>query len=367
MRNKSRKYLHYLNPFELLQTKKVLRNNPNEAKIFSSEKKNYPYTLYSYNPVEYNSKIIENGSDIDFNIFSNNKFHWLNGDISNKEFVHTITQKLDIHFLVYEDIISVHQRPKVEEYENYYVCILHMLYFKEEQDGVLNEQVTFVLGKNFLITFQDDSIQDPFNIAREKLTLKNSKLRQQGVDYLMYILLDAIVDNYFTVLEMIGDRIEKLEEEILQGKGVQGTMYKINSLRKQLILYKRNTAPVRELLSNIIRSDHRFFEERNRKYYRDIYDHIIQITELTENYRDMVSNLRDLYFSHTNLKLNEIMKFLAIVTTLLAPATVIGGIFGMNFDRIPYLHHQNGFWIATGLMIIFPLLMLYYFKRKDWY
>jgi magnesium transporter len=144
-------------------------------------------------------------------------------------------------------------------------------------------------------------------------------------------------------------------------------MNHINDLRKEIMFFKRDAHPVRELMNSIIRSETLLIEERNNKYFKDIFDHIIQANDLCETYRDVITNIRDLYVSQVNLKTNEIMKFLAIVTALLAPATVIGGMFGMNFDRIPILHNQYGFWIATSLMIMVPICMLFYFKRKNWF
>jgi magnesium transporter len=157
-----------------------------------------------------------------------------------------------------------------------------------------------------------------------------------------------------------------LEEKIIRGSNTR-TLAVINSLRKELIVLKRNVSPVRELINGFIRSESDLLEERTTKYFKDVYDHILQANDLAENYRDMMMNLQDLYLSNVNLKTNEVMKVMAIVTCLLAPATVIGGIFGMNFDRIPYLHHQYGFFIAVGLMLIVPVWMLVVFKRRGWF
>jgi magnesium transporter len=183
----------------------------------------------------------------------------------------------------------------------------------------------------------------------------------------MYTLIDTIVDHYFIVLDKLALQIEQLEEAITRGDTTRYTMNEINNLRKEIMFFKRNVSPVRELIGSIIRSENMQIHDRTYKYFKDVYDHSIQANDLCDTYRDVISDMRDLYLSQMNLKLNEVMKFLAIVTSLLAPATVIGGIFGMNFDRIPYLHHQDGFWIATVLMIVIPILMLFYFKQKKWF
>lgn len=359
-------YLQYLNPLELLQTKKVLQSNPNILKVDQPQGESI-ISMYVYNAGQCVNQKNLKSEDVILENFDPNKNYWLNLDILNKKSVETIGTNIGLHTLIIEDILSVQQRPKADEFDNYFTCVMQMLYYNTELHAIESEQVSFVLGKNFLFTFQDDSHRDLFDLIREKLSNPATKVRVQGSDYLLYSLLDNIVDHYFVVLEKLGEQIEKLEEEITRNSSDTYTMNRINNLRKELIFFKRHTSPMRELLNNIIRSDSRFIQDKNNNYFKDVYDHIIQIIELTENYRDVISNIRDLYLSQTNLKLNEIMKFLAIVTTLLAPATVIGGIFGMNFDRIPYLHDQNGFWIATVIMLVIPLLMLFYFRKKGWF
>jgi magnesium transporter len=176
----------------------------------------------------------------------------------------------------------------------------------------------------------------------------------------------VIVDNYYLVMEKLGDRIESLEELIIRQPNNR-SLAKINQLRKEMIVLKRSISPVRELVNGILRSESDLIEERTEKYFKDVYDHIVQANDLAENYRDMMMNLQDLYLSNVNLKLNEVMKVMAIVTCLLAPATVIGGIFGMNFDRIPLLHNQWGFFISVGLMLVIPVWMIILFRRRGWF
>ena len=167
-------------------------------------------------------------------------------------------------------------------------------------------------------------------------------------------------------MEKLGEKIEVLEEDIIRNANKR-TLAKINMLRKEMIILKRSISPVRELVNGILRSESDLIEERTEKYFKDVYDHIIQANDLAENYRDMMMNLQDLYLSNVNLKMNEVMKVMAVVTCLLAPATVIGGIFGMNFDVIPFAHNTTGFYSIVGLMVFIPLLMLYIFKRRGWF
>jgi magnesium transporter len=241
-----------------------------------------------------------------------------------------------------------------------------MLYFNKEHGCVETEQISIVLGRNVVITFQEDPDRDVFNPLREKLRMHYSKLRQRGADYLCYSMLDIIVDNYFLVMEGLGEKIEDVEEEVIRNTNTLA-LAKITQLRKELIILKRNIAPVRDMITSIIRSESELLEERTIKYFKDVYDHIVQAHDLCENYRDVMVSMQDLYINNVNLRMNEVMKVMAIVTCLLAPATVIGGIFGMNFETIPLLHNHWGFYISVGLMLLIPIWMLRMFRRRGWF
>jgi magnesium transporter len=254
----------------------------------------------------------------------------------------------------------------MDEVDSVLVCLLNMLYYNDQSNSVEQEQISIVLGKDFVISFQEDASRDVFNPMREKLKLNNSKLRQRSADYLLYSMIDMIVDNYYLVMEKLGDQIEKLEDEIVRSSSKR-SLIKINRLRNELIVLKRNVAPVRDLVNNIIRSESELLEEDTTKYFKDVYDHIMQAYDLTENYRDIMVSMQDLYINNVNLKMNEVMKVMAIVTCLMAPATVIGGIFGMNFDKIPYLHNEYGFWLAVAIMLVIPAYMMFVFKRRGWF
>jgi len=243
---------------------------------------------------------------------------------------------------------------------------LNMLTFNEETKDIESEQISIILGKDFVISFQEEAMKDVFNPLREKIKIAGSKLRQSKADYLFYSLIDMIVDNYFVVMEKFGEGIEYLEEDIIR-RGDTNTLSKVNALRKEMIFLKRSISPVRELINGILRSENELVEERTLKYFKDVYDHIIQANELAENYRDMMINLQDLYLNNVNLKMNQVMKVMAVVTCLLAPATVIGGIFGMNFEKIPWLHNQFGFYMAVGMMLLIPIWMLWMFRKKGWF
>lgn len=360
----SSKYLEYLfSPLELLRTQKVLQINPT-APPQRTEPGTVHISLYEYNEQYCH---IQSFSEVD-PLMQNlgQGFKWINIDGIRKDTVETIAKHFGIHQLLTEDILSIGQRPKMDELGGQLFCILNMLYFNPEQSAVETEQISIILGKDFVLSFQEDASRDAFNPLREKLNQSISKVRANKSDFLFYLMIDAIVDRYFIVMEQLGSHIEDLEEDIVRNPNKR-TLARINAVRKEMIVLKRNVSPVREMVSGILRSENSLIEERTEKYFKDIYDHILQANDLAENYRDMMLNLQDLYMSNVNLKQNEVMKLMAIVTCLLAPATVIGGIFGMNFDLIPLLHSQWGFFISVGLMLMIPVAMIIIFKRRGWF
>ncbi len=364
VRNKYLKYFNALSPFNTRRTRDIFNVNPTIVPQ-REEASDFLVHVFDFTNDFLEEKTTTNIKDC-FAYKENNHISWINIDGIKKNEVETICQHFDIHMLIQEDILSVSQRPKMDEIDSLLFCLLNMLYFNEKTGAVETEQISIVLGKDFVISFQEDYKRDVFNPIREKLQLNNSKLRQSGADYLCYALLDMIVDNYYLVMEKLGNRIELLEEKIIRSSNTR-SLVEINNLRKELIVLKRNVSPVRDLINGFIRSDSDLLEEKTTKYFKDIYDHIVQANDLAESYRDMMMNLQDLYLSNVNLKMNEVMKVMAVVTCLLAPATVIGGIFGMNFDVIPYLHNQFGFYLAVGLMLIFPIWMVISFKKRGWF
>lgn len=362
---RSGKYLSLLiNPLDLLRTKKVLQVNPTIAPT-RKEPKEIKIFAYDYNSSQLHEQEVTKVPEC-FKYLDSPKVSWINIDGLRKSDVEAISEHFDIHPLIAEDILSVGQRPKMDELNGLLFCLLNMLYFNERNNSVETEQLSIVLGKNFVISFQEDDTKDVFNPVREKIKIAGSKIRQSGADYLFYSLIDMVVDNYYLVMEKLGDRIEELEEDITRRADTR-TLAKINMFRKEMILLKRSISPVREVVNGILRSESDLIEEKTEKYFKDVYDHIVQANELAENYRDMMMSLQDLYVSNVNLKMNEVMKVMAIVTCLLAPATVIGGIFGMNFDKIPFAHHELGFYLAMGFMLIVPVIMIFIFKKRGWF
>jgi magnesium transporter len=358
------KYLYLPNLFGTQRTKEILSVNPTIIPQREEAKEVIVY-VFDYDANSLEEKQLSSVDEA-CKYKASKRVTWLNIDGLRKADIDVISEHYGIHPLIVEDILSINQRPKMDEVENVMFCLLNMLYYNDQKQTVEQEQISIVLGKDFVISFQEDANRDVFNPLRERIKMPSSKVRQRTADYLCYSMIDLIVDNYYVVMEKLGERIELLEEEVIRYSNKR-SLARINQLRKELIVLKRNIVPVRDLVGGILRSESELLDDRTTKYYKDVYDHIMQAMDLTETYRDMMMSMQDLYINNVNLRMNEVMKVMAIVTCLLAPATVIGGIFGMNFDAIPYLHNEYGFWIAVALMLIVPVWMIGAFKRRGWF
>lgn len=359
------KYLYLPNLFGTQRTKEILSVNPTIIP-HREEATEVSVFVYDYSPTSLDVKqlpVIE----ACFAYRNNGSISWINIDGLRKADVENISSHFGIHPLIVEDILSINQRPKMDEVDGILFCLLNMLYYNDQKQTVEQEQISIALGKGFLISFQEDANRDVFNPLRDRLKMPNTKVRQAGADYLCYSMLDLIVDNYYLVMEKLGDRIEALEEEVIRNSNTR-SLARINQLRKELIVLKRNIVPVRDLVGGILRSESELLDDRTTKYFKDVYDHVVQAIDLMENYRDIMVSMQDLYINNVNLRMNEVMKVMAVVTCLLAPATVIGGIFGMNFDKnVNFFHQPWGFFTAVALMLIIPLFMVRAFKRRGWF
>ena len=291
---------------------------------------------------------------------------WINIDGLRKDEVERICATYNIHQLVVEDILSTGQSAKMDEIGSVIYCLLPMIYYNAATGHLEAEQVSIVLGEDFVLSFQEDKMRDVCDPVRIRVRMEGSKLRNSDAGYLCYSLIDVIVDSYFGVLEQMNDRIEKLEDNILLQKERAATE-KVSILRREVMFLRRLIAPVKDLVAGFLRSESPLIEDRQDKYFKDILDHISQANDYVDAHRDILMNLQDVFNSQINLRLNEVMKIFTLVAVLLAPATVIGGIFGMNFDVIPMAHQEAGFWWAVSAMLLIPLLMLIWFKRKGWF
>lgn len=361
------KYLRYLDPgswFGSKRTKEILQVNPTVIPQ-REESAEVVVSVFDYDANGMEEKQLT-GVEGCFAYKTSGRITWINIDGLRKADVERVCNHYEIHPLIIEDILSINQRPKMEETETGLFCLLNMLFYNEQNHAVEQEQISIILGQDYVISFQEYADRDVFNQLRERLKVAASKVRQRGADHLCYSMLDLIVDNYFVVMERIGEQIEILEEEVMRGQNPR-VLQAITQQRKELIVLKRNFSPVRELVNSFLRTDSPLVDARTTKYFKDVYDHTVQALDLVENYRDVMVSMQDLHINNVNLKMNEVMKVMAIVTCLLAPATVIGGIFGMNFDQIPYLHNEFGFWMAVTIMLAIPIWMIIVFKRRGWF
>lgn len=280
------------------------------------------------------------------------------------EALKNIWSYFDLHPLVQEDILNTGQRPKVETYTNNVYMVLRMFNYTGGSDELNVEQVSIVLGKNYILSFQetDYSVFEP---VIERIRKGAPRLRNEGPDYSAYALIDTIVDHYFSVLDKIGEEIEELEDRILEDHD-STIPHQIHATRRKLIFFRKSALPLREALNTILRDDISFISEENKVFYRDVYDHLIQIIDGIENYRDMVLGLLDMYMSHVSNKMNEVMKVLTIIATIFIPLTFIAGIYGMNFQYMPELQYRWAYPSVWAVMILVTFGMIIYFRKKKW-
>lgn len=286
------------------------------------------------------------------------------------EKIKSVWSYFDLHPLVQEDILNTTQRPKAELYDNNMYFVLGMLTYSEQENVIESEQISIVLGNNYVLSFQE-SDHPVFNPVLDRLKVENSRIRKKGVDYLAYALIDSIVDHYFRILEEFGDRLEILEDQLLDDPD-QETFQKIHTLRRNLVFFRKAVWPLRDTLNSVIRDHTPFIKDDTKIFLRDVYDHVVQVIDNIENYRDMIISMHDIYMSHVSNKMNEVMKVLTIIATIFIPLTFIAGIYGMNFNpetspyNMPELTWYWGYPMALASMAIISLIMIIFFKRKGW-
>ena len=272
----------------------------------------------------------------------------------------------NLHPLLLEDVVNVPQRPKLEDYNNQLLVISHMVRLKEDESGFDTEQVSFVLGKRYLLSFQEEELQDCFEIVRDRIRTSQGRVRKSGADYLTYLLLDTIIDGYFPVVEHYEDRIEALEDVIISNPD-RDTMQEIYDVRRELLALRRLIWPMRNVLHLLMRDHHGIVSDEVQIYFRDSYDHVIQILEIIEAYRELAASLMDVYMSTMGNKLNEIMKFLTVISTIFIPLTFIVGVYGMNFENMPELKGEWSYFMVWLVMLAVAGGLIFYFWRKGWF
>jgi magnesium transporter len=291
---------------------------------------------------------------------------WINVEgIHQVEILEKVGDCFGLHHLVLEDIANTDQRPKMEDYGGYIYTVLKMLYYNDESNEIVIEQISLVLGPNFVISFQEGKEGDVFGPVRERIRSEKGRIRQMGADYLAYALIDSIVDYYFIILERLGEEIEFLEEELVTNPTPE-TVQTIHDLKREMIFLRKSVWPLREVISGLERGESSLIQESTRIYLRDVYDHTIQVIDAVETFREMLSGMLDIYLSSISNRMNEVMKVLTIIATIFIPLTFIVGVYGMNFRYMPELERPWAYPMVLLFMLAIGLLMVFYFRKKRW-
>ncbi len=291
---------------------------------------------------------------------------WINVDgVSDVAVMERIGECFGLHKLVTEDLMSVVQRPKVEDFGDYLFIVLKMLAYDEKGKKVVPEQVSLILGENYLLSFQEGLEGDVFSLIRERLRSGRGRIRKQGVDYLAYSLLDALVDGYFLVLEKLGAQIDTLEDELMARPG-RITVEKLYRLKRELLFVHKAVWPLREVIARLQRRESLLIREVTTPYIRDVYDHLVQVIDSVEIYREILTEMLETHLSSVSNRLNEIMKVLTLIATIFMPLTFLAGVYGMNFKHMPELEWKYGYGMAWSLMLVVGAGMFMFFRRKKW-
>lgn len=321
-------------------------------------------TLMDYNASDFEEREMKNVEEC-FPFRDKPTITWINVDgLHDVTVIEKIGECFGLHPLVLEGIVNTEQRPKMEDLGDYIFVVLKMLYLAKRNGEVTGEQVSLVIGPKFILSFQERE-GDVFETIRGRIRASEGRLRKMGSDYLGYRLMDAIVDNYFVILENLGDKVEVLEEALV-GNPERHTLAAVHQLKRQLLFLRRAVWPLREVVSGLERSEASLIKKATRPYLRDVYDHTIQVMDTVETFREMVGAMLDIYLTSLSNRMNEIMKVLTIVATIFIPLTFLSGIYGMNFKYMPELEWRYGYLFAWGLMVAIGGAMLFYFKRKRW-
>ena len=339
---------------------------PPGALVYVGEKKveKVIITVFDYDRERYEEKELKSIEEC-FPYKDRPTVTWINiVGIHQVERMEKIGNHFGIHPLIMEDILNTGQRPKMDDLDDYVFVVLKMLNYNEGDDEIDAEQISIILGQNFVISFQERE-GDVFEPVRERIRKNKGRIRKKGADYLAYTLLDSVVDNYFTILEKIGERIELLEEELVENPSTQ-TLQEIHSLKSGMIFLRKSVWPLREVISGLERGESSLIKETTVIYLRDVYDHTIQVIDTVETFRDMISGMLDVYLSSISNKMNEVMKVLTIIATIFIPLTFLAGVYGMNFRYMPELEWHGGYFAVLFLMVIIGLGLLIYFRKKKW-
>jgi magnesium transporter len=320
-------------------------------------------TVFNYDSERYEEKELKSIEEC-FPYKDRPTVTWINiAGIHQVDIMEKIGNHFGLHPLVLEDILNTEHRPKMDDMEDYVFVVLKTHNYNED-DEIDAEQISIILGQHCVISFQEKE-GDVFEPVRERIRKNKGRIRKMGADYLAYALLDSVVDNYFTILEKIGEKIEFREEELVENPSTQ-TLQEIHRLKREMIFLRKSTWPLREIISELERGDSSLIKETTVIYLRDVYDHTIQVIDTVETFRDMISGMLDIYLSSISNKMNEVMKVLTIIATIFIPLTFLAGLYGMNFKYMPELEWHRGYFAVLFLMAIIGMGLVLYFRKKKW-
>jgi len=320
--------------------------------------------LFEYDPDSIDERRLDRIEDC-FSTVEDPTVTWVNVDgLHDVGVIESVGERFGVHRLVLEDLLSTSQRPKVEEYADHFLVILKMLSFDAETDSVRSEQVSLAVGRTYVFSFQERQ-GDVFEPVRERLRQSKGRIRSRGADYLAYSLIDTVVDSYFKILEAVGDRIEELEESVLQDPTMD-VLERIHHLRREMLILRRAVWPLREALGRLYRGEVELVSEETEVFLRDVHDHAVQVIDTVESLREVLSGAMDLYMSGVSNRMNEVMKVLTIIATIFIPLGFFAGLYGMNFAYMPELGIR---WAYPALLVFMASIasgMLWYFRKRDW-
>jgi magnesium transporter len=292
------------------------------------------------------------------------RVNWINVDgLNNQDVIEKIQTHFCLHSLLIDDVLD-DQRPKAEEFDDYLFFTMKMLH-RIDGTGIYYEQISFVLGKNFLVSFQEKE-GDLFDGFRERIRLDLGRVRKRQADYLLYRLIDIIVENYYNVLDKVGDLVEDIEETVYETPTNQ-TFHRIQKLKKELIFLRKALYPLRDALGKVIKDESEFVYEENLRFYSDVYDHVVHLIDSVDTYRDLAAGLMDAHINAMNTRMNEVMRVLTVISTIFMPLTFIVGVYGMNFHHMPELSWHWGYYGVWGVMAALVIVMLSFFRYKKWF
>ncbi|MBY9001713.1 MAG: magnesium/cobalt transporter CorA [Candidatus Heimdallarchaeota archaeon] len=352
-------------PF-LKRYKKSKLGLPPGTIVYTGEERKEPisFTLIEYNEINFEKIEITNISDF-FKRKKTNVVSWLTVQgVHDVDIIEILGKEIDLHPIVMEDISNIHERIKIEILDKFLFIVMKSFDFTPENLELTERQISFLLYENKLITFLEEK-SNIFNSIINRIQSEFSRIRKLGNDYLLHSLIDIIVDSYFTLLEIIGDKVSDIEEELVTNPD-KNTLMQIQHAKHDIIQIRKIIFPIREVINAIIRGDSPIIKEATHIYFRDAYDHIIRIIETLESYRDMVSGLLDIYLSSISNRMNEVMKVLTIIATIFIPLTFIAGVYGMNFLYMPELGWKYSYLVIWIIMLIVAIIMVIYFRRKKW-